>query len=109
MVPSPGQDSVEQVGAKSEGWEVEVKKQLGNLELLANYTDLRVVDDQSGERLPYIADRLASAWGKYELENGLRFGAGVRYVGDNVGFDYAGSADGVGACLLYTSPSPRDS
>ncbi len=108
VVPSPGQDSVEQVGAKSEGWEVEVKKQLGNLELLANYTDLRVVDDQSGERLPYIADRLASAWGKYELENGLRFGAGVRYVGDNVGFDYAGSADGVGAAPKVPSVTLYD-
>lgn len=97
VVQGSSPNTVDQVGAKSEGWEMEVKKRLGNLELLASYTDQRVVDDQSGERLPYLADRLASAWGKYELENGLRFGAGVRYVGDNVGFDYVGSTDGVGA------------
>ena len=78
--------SVEQTGAKSEGWEVEVKKQLGNLEVLASMTDLRAIDDESGVRLPYVADRLVSGWGTYELENGLRFGAGVRYIGDNVGF-----------------------
>ena len=75
--------SVDQVGAKSEGWELEVKKMLGNLELQASMTDLRAIDDDSGVRLPYVADRLVSGWGKYELENGLRFGAGVRYIGDN--------------------------
>lgn len=90
--------SVDQVGAKSEGWELEVKKMLGNLELQASMTDLRAIDDDSGVRLPYVADRLVSGWGKYELENGLRFGAGVRYIGDNVGF---GGAPKVPSQMLY--------
>jgi len=102
VVQGSNPDAVDQVGAKSEGWEMEVKKRLGNLELQASYTDLRVVDDQTGERLPYIADRLASFWGKYQLENGLRFGAGARYVGDNVGFDYGtGAGPKVPSVTLY--------
>ena len=102
VVQGMDQGTVDQVGAKSEGWEMEVKKRLGNLELQASYTDLRAVDDQTGERLPYIADRLASFWGKYELENGLRFGAGARYIGDNVGFDYGtGAGPKIPSVTLY--------
>lgn len=95
-------ESVDQVGAVSKGWELEVKKRLGNLELQAAYTDLDAKDDQSGERLAFVADRTASLWGKYQLENGLRFGAGVRYIGDNVGFDYgSGPGPKVPAVTLY--------
>ncbi|KGD65162.1 iron(III) compound receptor [Alcanivorax nanhaiticus] len=102
VVQGASQDSVDQIGAKSEGWEMEVKKQLGNLELLASYTDIRAVDDQSGERLPYLADQTASTWAKYELENGLRFGAGARYVGDNVGYDYGtGAGPKIPSVTLY--------
>ncbi|MEE2869901.1 MAG: TonB-dependent siderophore receptor [Pseudomonadota bacterium] len=101
VVSGPGEIR-DQVGAKSEGWEVELKKQIGGLELLASYSDFRVVNDQTGERLPYLADKLASAWAKYELENGLRFGAGVRYVGDNVGYDYGtGAGPNVPSVTLY--------
>lgn len=102
VVQGASQDFVDQIGAKSEGWEMEVKKQLGNLELLASYTDIRAVDDQSGERLPYLADQTASTWAKYELENGLRFGAGARYVGDNVGYDYGtGAGPKIPSVTLY--------
>ncbi|WP_290523085.1 TonB-dependent siderophore receptor [Alcanivorax sp.] len=92
VVQGTSPNTIDQIGAKSEGWEVEMKKQLGNLEVLASYTDIRAVNDGSGERLPYLADQTASAWAKYELENGLRFGAGARYIGDNVGFDYGSGA-----------------
>ena len=102
VVQGTSPNTVDQIGAKSEGWEMEVKKQLGNLELLASYTDIRAVNDQSGERLPYLADRTASTWAKYELENGLRFGAGARYVGDNVGYDYGtGAGPKIPSVTLY--------
>ncbi|WP_232802346.1 TonB-dependent siderophore receptor [Alloalcanivorax mobilis] len=74
-----------QTGAVVDGWELQVKKRLGNVELLANYTRLDAKDDSTGVRLPYVAEETASGWARYEMENGLRFGAGVRYVGDNVG------------------------
>ncbi len=86
---------VDQTGATVDGWEVSVKKRLGNLSLLANYTDLDADQDTTGFRLPYVAEKVASAWGKYEMESGFRFGAGVRYVGDSVGADY-GDGSGPG-------------
>jgi iron complex outermembrane recepter protein len=89
---------VDQTGATVDGWEVSVKKRLGNLSLLANYTDLDAKNDDSGERLPYVAEKVASTWGKYEMENGFRFGAGVRYVGDNVG---SGGGPTVPSYTLY--------
>ncbi|GAA5133845.1 TonB-dependent siderophore receptor [Alloalcanivorax gelatiniphagus] len=91
----PGQDAqqLDQTGATVDGWEIGVKKQFGNLSLLANYTKLDAKKDSTGERLPYVAEEVASGWGKYEMENGLRFGAGVRYLGSTVGNDYGKGAD----------------
>ena len=102
VVQGASPNTVDQIGAKAEGWEVEVKKHLGNLELQASYTDIRAINDESGERLPYLADQTASAWAKYEMENGLRFGAGARYVGDNVGYDYGtGAGPDVPSVTMY--------
>lgn len=98
VIPSGQAQQVDQIGAKSEGWELEIKKMLGNLEVQASMTDLRAIDDENGVRLPYVADRLVSGWGKYALENGLRVGGGVRYIGDNVGF---GGGPKVPAETLY--------
>ncbi|HEX5679112.1 MAG TPA: TonB-dependent siderophore receptor [Alcanivorax sp.] len=102
VVQGGSPQSVEQTGATVDGWELGIKKRLGNLSLLANYTSLDAVEDQTGERLPYVAEEVASAWGKYELENGFRFGAGVRYSGDTVGADYGnGAGPEVPSVTLY--------
>ena len=85
-----------------DGWEVSVKKRLGNASVLANYTKLDAREDETGERLAYVAEESASVWGKYELESGFRFGAGVRYVGDTVGSDYgSGAGPEVPSVTLY--------
>ena len=98
VVQGGNPQSVEQTGATVDGWELGIKKRLGNLSLLANYTSLDAVDDNSGERLPYVAEEVASTWGKYELENGFRFGAGVRYSGDTVG---GGGGPEISSVTLY--------
>ena len=98
VVPAGSPQEVDQTGAVVDGWEVSVKKRFGNLSVLANYTDLDAKDDESGVRLPYVAEKVASTWGKYEMENGFRFGAGVRYVGDTVG---AGGGPEVPSYTLY--------
>ena len=50
---------------------------------------------------------LTAARGKGGLEgNGGRKGKGV--VKEHVGMTHADMDNGVGTCLLYTSPSPRD-
>jgi iron complex outermembrane receptor protein len=76
---------VTQTGATVDGWELEVKKIWDRFELLANYTDISAKDDSTGYRLSALAETLASAWGKYSFENGIRTGLGVRYTSDNVG------------------------
>lgn len=86
VFPDPSSPlSQTQTGATVDGWELQVKKRFGGLELLANYTHLNTKDDNAGTRLPYVAEKSASGWARYEWENGLRLGAGVRYFGDNVG------------------------
>jgi iron complex outermembrane receptor protein len=93
---TPG--GVEQTGAVVHGWEVEIKKHWKQLELLANYTNMHSTNDVTGHRLSATADRFASAWAKYTLVSGIRFGAGVRYNGDTVG---GGNAPKVDAVTLY--------
>lgn len=78
--------SISQVGATVEGWEIEAKKRWGQAEILAAFTKLDAVDDETQIRLPYLADEIASLWGKYEFVNGFRAGLGARYIGDNVGY-----------------------
>jgi len=98
VVQGGSPQSVDQTGATVDGWELGIKKRLGNLSLLANYTSLDAVDDETGQRLPYVAEEVASTWGKYELENGFRFGAGVRYSGDTVG---GGGGPEISSVTLY--------
>lgn len=77
--------SVKQLGAIVDGWELELKKNWQDLQVLFNYTDLDAVDDASEIRLPYVAEKLASLWAKYESASGYRVGLGARYTGDSVG------------------------
>ncbi|MBM1145932.1 TonB-dependent siderophore receptor [Alcanivorax sp. ZXX171] len=76
---------VSQTGATVDGWELAVRKRWQGLSVQTSYTKLDATDDTSGNRLPFVAEEVANLWGKYEMENGLRFGAGVRYLGDTVG------------------------
>lgn len=76
---------VEQVGAVSEGWELEVKQRFGPLELMANYTQMSAINQTTGKRLSSIAEKSGSAWGQYRFANGLRVGLGGRYLGDVTG------------------------
>ncbi|MBK9132504.1 MAG: TonB-dependent siderophore receptor [Gammaproteobacteria bacterium] len=85
---TPG--GVTQTGAVIEGWELEVRKLWEQLELLVNLTDFSAEDGESGERLPFVAERLASSWISYHFPRGIRAGFGVRYTGDNLGFDLGG-------------------
>jgi len=102
VIPAGSPQEVDQTGAVVDGWEVSVKKRWGNVSVLANYTDLEAKQDDTGNRLPYVSEKVASAWGKYEMENGFRFGAGVRYVGDSVGADYGtGPGPVVPSVTLY--------
>lgn len=90
---TPG--GVTQSGAHIKGWELELKKQWERLELLVNLTDFSAEDGETGERLPFVAEKLASSWISYEFPLGFRAGFGARYTGDNFGFD------------LGSGPSPR--
>lgn len=102
IIPGANAQEVDQTGATVDGWEIGVKKQFGNLSVLANYTKLDAKNDQSGSRLPYVAEEVASFWGKYEMESGLRFGAGARYQGSTVGNDYGtGAGPKVPSATLY--------
>ncbi len=75
----------EQVGSITEGWEIEAKHRIGKLELLANYTDMRAINDSTKKRLSSIAERTASAWAQYRFTDGWRAGIGSRYIGNVVG------------------------
>lgn len=80
---TPG--GVEQIGAVVDGWELQINKMWDNFETQLGYTDLNAKNDSTGERLPYVAEQLASWWNKLYVGNNWRVGAGVRYIGDNVG------------------------
>src|SRR5690606_2270554 len=77
---------VRQTGSTVEGWELEVKKRWQRFELLANYTALDARDESIDERLAAVAEKMASVWGKYQMDNGVRVAVGARYTGDNVGY-----------------------
>lgn len=93
---TPG--GVEQTGAVIDGWELQVNKRWANFETQLAYTDLDAKDDNTGLRLPYVAEQLASWWNKLYLGNNWRLGAGIRYIGDNVG---AGGGPVVPSETLY--------
>lgn len=88
------QGGVEQTGATIDGWEFQVNKRWDQFETQLSYTDLDAIDDSTGERLGAVAEKIISWWNKVYIGNNWRVGAGIRYIGDNVGFDYLG--DGAG-------------
>ncbi|MEC7377942.1 MAG: TonB-dependent siderophore receptor [Pseudomonadota bacterium] len=93
---TPG--GVEQTGAVINGWELQVNKRWQRFETQLAYTDLNADNDATGNRLPYVAERQASWWNQLYLGSNWRFGAGVRYVGDNVG---SGGGPVVPSVTLY--------
>jgi iron complex outermembrane receptor protein len=82
---TPG--GVTQTGAVIEGWGIELRKQWRQLEVLLNLTDFSAEDGETGERLPFVAETLASTWINYQFPRGFRAGFGARYTGDTLGFD----------------------
>ncbi len=80
---TPG--GVEQVGAVSEGWELELKQRFGPLELMANYTHMSAINQTTQKRLSAIPEKSGSAWAQYRFANGLRIGLGGRHVGNVTG------------------------
>eukprot|EP00003_Mantamonas_plastica_P024987 TRINITY_DN4794_c0_g2_i1.p1 TRINITY_DN4794_c0_g2~~TRINITY_DN4794_c0_g2_i1.p1 ORF type:complete len:700 (+),score=78.51 TRINITY_DN4794_c0_g2_i1:268-2367(+) len=93
---TPG--GVEQTGAVINGWELQINKRWPQYETQLAYTDLNAKDDSNGTRLPYVAERQASWWNQLYLGSRWRFGAGIRYVGDNVG---SGGSPTVPSVTLY--------
>ncbi|MGE0371953.1 MAG: TonB-dependent siderophore receptor [Gammaproteobacteria bacterium] len=97
---TPG--GVTQTGAVIKGWELEVRKQWEQLELLVNLTDFSAEDGETGERLPFVAEKLASSWISYQFPRGVRAGIGARYTGDTLGFDLgSGPSPEVPSVTLY--------
>lgn len=80
---TPG--GLQQTGALSRGWEVEAKHRMGDWELLGNYSRMNAFNDTTKIRLPYVAEKLGSAWAQYKINSHWRAGVGMRYLGDNVG------------------------
>lgn len=93
---TPG--GVEQNGAVIDGWELQVNKRWQNFETQLAYTNLNATNDNTGERLSAVAEEQASWWNRLYVGNHWRVGAGVRYVGDNVGF---GGSPVVSSSTLY--------
>lgn len=93
---TPG--GVSQVGATIDGWELQVNKRWKQFETQFAYTDMNADDASSGERLPFVAEKIASWWNKYYFATNWRVGAGVRYIGTNVG---SGGAPEVPSETLY--------
>lgn len=83
MGATPG--GVEQVGARTDGWELEVRHRMGPLEVMANYTALDAINPTTQQRLSSIPEKTASAWAQYLFAQGWRAGLGGRYVGDVTG------------------------
>lgn len=81
---TPG--GVRQTGAVIDGWELQANKRWKQFETQLAYTNMDAVDDSSDIRLPYVAEELVSWWNKLYIGNNWRVGAGIRYIGDNVGF-----------------------
>lgn len=81
---TPG--GVEQVGAEVDGWEMQINKRWRHFETQLSITDIDAQDASTQTRLPYVSETVATWWNKLSLGNGWRLGAGVRYIGDNVGW-----------------------
>lgn len=91
-------EGVRQVGAVTDGWEIEIKKIWDKFELMANYADMSAIEDSTGKRLSSIAEKIGSVWGRYDLGNGLHFGIGARHTGTVTG---ANGTPEVDAVTLY--------
>ncbi len=76
---------LEQVGAKTDGWELGVRHRMGPLEVLANYTSMDAINSATQQRLASVPEKTASAWAQYLFAAGWRVGVGGRYVGDVTG------------------------
>lgn len=81
---TPG--GVRQTGGVIDGWELQANKRWKQFETQLSYTHLDAMDDSSNVRLPYVAEELVSWWNKLYIGTHWRVGAGIRYIGDNVGF-----------------------
>jgi iron complex outermembrane receptor protein len=75
----------EQVGASTQGWELELQQRIGGLQLTANYAQLDAINEVTGLRISSIPEESASAWARYFFASGLRVGFGARYTGDVTG------------------------
>ncbi|WP_444896667.1 TonB-dependent siderophore receptor [Microbulbifer sp. EKSA008] len=83
----------EQIGeAKVDGFELEASGKLGNLTLIANYSqiDTEITESSSsfeqGSEIEGVPEEQFSIWGDYDLSDwvpGLTIGVGARYVGDS--------------------------
>jgi len=93
---TPG--GVAQTGAVIHGWEIQLNKRWNRFETQVAFTEMNAKDDSSGNRLPYVAERQASWWNQLYIASNWRLGAGVRYVGDNVG---SGGGPTVPSVTLY--------
>lgn len=103
---TPG--GVDQVGARTKGWEIEARHRSGGLELMGNYTSLDAINTVTQKRLSSIADKTASVWAQYFLTNGWRVGAGVRHLGTrtgNLGVPVIPSVTLYDAMLAYSTSS----
>lgn len=98
IVPADSPTSVKQIGATVKGWELEVKKQWQQTSFITSVSEIKAEDDATGIRLPFVAEKQASIWGKYDFANGLRAGLGARYIGDNLG---SGGSPSVPSVTLY--------
>jgi iron complex outermembrane receptor protein len=97
---TPG--GLKQTGASIDGWELQINKRWKQFETQFAYTDMHADKGETGERLAFVAEKLASWWNKYYFSTNWRVGAGVRYIGDTVGFDYgSGAGPEVPSVTLY--------
>lgn len=88
-------DGVRQVGAITDGWEIEIKKMWSQFELLVNYADMTAIEDSTGKRLSSIADKFGSVWGSYHFDNGVSLAFGARHTGTVTGANGTPEADAV--------------
>lgn len=93
---TPG--GVSQTGAVVDGWELQVKKQWSQFNVVANYTNLDARDDSTGNRLSAVVEEQGSVWGRYQFNNGVKVGLGSRYLGTRVG---GGGAPEIPSVTLY--------
>jgi iron complex outermembrane receptor protein len=64
------------------GWELESKFFFGQLSIEANLSQLQT-ETQDGFQFESVPERQASTWLSYQLNNDIKTGLGVRYVGES--------------------------